>query len=162
MTSRSRHNSHEKYKQRITSLCNSYDRVIDLEEQAHNAKYLAVLISGYLEQAIKELLLHYTSLGSRSQISRYIEKTWPISRNMKTENIKVILNQFDSKWGDEFQVRFGDDEVKKGHINSIVEWRNSIAHGQEANTRGVTMVSVRNAFQTVGDLVSFIESKVTP
>jgi hypothetical protein len=151
MASRSRHNSHEKYKQRITSLCNSYDK----------AKYLAVLISGYLEQAIKELLLHYTSQGSRSQISRYIEKTWPISRNMKTENIKVILNQFDSNWGDEFQVRFGDNEVKKGHINSIVEWRNSIAHGQEANTHGVTIVSVRNAFQTVGDLVSFIESKVT-
>jgi hypothetical protein len=162
MASRPRHNSHDKYKQRITNLCNSYDKVKDPEEQAHNAKYLAVLVSGYLEQAIKELLLHYTSQGARSQISRYVEETWPISRNMKTENIKAILNQFDSEWGGGFEVWLGDDEIKKGHINSIVTWRNSIAHGQESNTHGVTLVSVRNAFSTVVDLVSFIEDKVKP
>jgi hypothetical protein len=129
--------------------------------QTHNAKYLAVLVSGYLEQAVKELLLHYTNQGTRSQISKYVEKTWPISRNMKVNSIETILNQFDSKWGDEFQAWLSEDDERKQHINSIVEWRNSIAHGQEANTRGVTLVTVNRAFSTIGGLVSLIETMVS-
>ncbi|BCE01280.1 HEPN domain-containing protein [Marinicellulosiphila megalodicopiae] len=160
--SRSRHQAHDKYRQRINQLFNTYEKVVDLEEQAHSAKYLAVLISGYLEQAIKELLLHYTSQGAMSQISNYVEQTWPISRNMKTQNIKMILSQFDEKWGDDFQCLFVNDEKKKGHINSIVEWRNSIAHGKEGNTLGVTIVSVKQAFKTIIELVTFVESKVKP
>jgi hypothetical protein len=161
MATSSRHNGHDKYKSRITNLFNSYSKVSDPEEQAHNAKYLAVLVSGYLEQAIKELLLQYASKGSRSQISKYIEKTWPISKNMKADNIETILSQFDSTWGNEFQAWLRLDELRKGHINSIVEWRNSIAHGQESNTTGVTLVSVRSAFSTIRDLVSFIDNLVS-
>jgi hypothetical protein len=160
MSRRSRHKGHDKYKSRITSLFDSYDKVSDPAEQAHNAKYLAVLVSGYLEQAIKELLLHYTSQGTRTQITTYIEKTWPISRNMKTENIETILNQFDSTWGDEFQTWLRKEDLRKGHINSIVEWRNSIAHGQESNATGVTLVSVRTAFATIVGLVTLIDTMV--
>jgi hypothetical protein len=160
MSRTSRHKGHDKYKSRITNLFDSYDKVSDPEDQAHNAKYLAVLVSGYLEQAVKEILLHYTSLGTRQQISKYIEKTWPISKNMNTENIEKILNQFDSKWSDEFKAWLRQEDRRKGHINSIVEWRNSIAHGQESNTTGVTLVSVRNAFSTVSGLVSLIDTMV--
>lgn len=162
MVRRSRHNGHDKYKSRITSLFKLYDKVVDPEEQAHNAKYLAVLVSGYLEQAIKELLLHYTAQGTRSQVSRYIEKTWPISKNMKADNIETILNQFDSVWGDEFNTWLRGEDQRKSHINSIVEWRNSIAHGRESNTTGVTLVSVRTAFTTIVSLVSLIENMVIP
>lgn len=161
MSSPSRHRSHDRYKSRITHLFKSYQES-DPESQSHNAKYLAVLVSGYLEQAVKEVLLHYASQGARPQISRYIEETWPISRNMKTENIEAILNQFSSSWGEEFQVWLSEKTQRKGHINSIVQWRNSIAHGQESNTTGVTLVSVCNAFSSISELVSFIENKVKP
>jgi hypothetical protein len=159
MKNRSRNRGHHQYKSRITHLFKFYEDS-EPESQAHNAKYLAVLVSGYLEQAVKELLLHYTSQGTRSQISKYVEKTWPISRNMKVENIETILNQFDLRWGDDFQAWLRDDDERKGHINSIVEWRNSIAHGQESNTHGVTLVSVGRAFSTIGGLVSLIETMV--
>ena len=160
MALRSRHNGHDQYKSRITHLFELYDEVSDPEDQAHNAKYLAVLVSGYLEQAVKELLLDYVSHGSRSQILRYIEQTWPTSRNMKADNIKDILNQFNPSWSDDFLAWLGQDEKRKSNINSIVRWRNGIAHGQESNTTGVTLVSVRNAFSTISDLVSLIETMV--
>lgn len=162
MKDRSHHRGHDKYKSRINGLFKTYEEENNIESQAHNAKYLAVLVSGYLEQAIKELLLHYSSQGARSQIARYIEKTWPISKNMNADNIKEILNQFNSEWSNEFLSWLEDKESRKAHINSIVRWRNSIAHGQESNTTGVTLVSVRNAFNTIVDLISFIESKVKP
>jgi hypothetical protein len=160
MPSRSRHEGHDKYKSRITHLFKLYAEDMNTETQADNAKYLAVLVSGYLEQAIKELLLYYVSQGTRSQISNYIEKTWPISKNMKAENIETILSQFDSSWADEFQSWLRKEDHRKGHINSIVIWRNSIAHGQESNTTGVTLVSVRKAFSTIVDLVSLIDTMV--
>lgn len=160
MSHRSRHKAHDKYKSRITNLLKSYEEDSDPDTQAHNAKYLAVLVSGYLEQAVKELMLHYSSQGARPQISRYIEETWPISRNMNTKNINDILGQFNSKWSDDFISWLEQDDNRKSNINSIVRWRNGIAHGQESNTTGVTLVSVRNAFSTISDLVIFINEKV--
>jgi HEPN superfamily RiboL-PSP-like protein len=160
MARSSRHSGHHRYKSRITSLFESFGEDSNPESQAHNAKYLAVLVSGYLEQAIKELLLHYASQGASSHISRYIEETWPISRNMSADNIKTILHQFNVIWSDEFSVWLEDGDNRKNNINSIVRWRNSIAHGQESNTTGVTLVSVRNAFVTVKELVSFIDLMV--
>lgn len=162
MSQRSRHRGHDKYKSRITSLFKLYNEDASPESQAHSAKYLAVLVSGYLEQAIKELPLHYASQGARPQISRYIEETWPISKNMNADNIKTMLNQFNVTWSEDFSTWLDVEETRKNHINSIVRWRNSIAHGQESNTTGVTLVSVRNAFTTIVDLVSFIENKVNP
>lgn len=160
MARNSRHNSHDRYRSRITSLLQSYGADSNPESQAHNAKYLAVLVSGYLEQAIKELLLHYASQGTRSQISRYIEETWPTSRNMSADNIRKILNQFNTGWSQELSVWLEEGDNRKNDINSIVRWRNSIAHGQESNTTGVTLVSVRTAFSTIKDLVSFVEEMV--
>jgi hypothetical protein len=79
---------------------------------------------------------------------------------MKVESIQNILNQFDSEWGDEFHSWLTKDDKRKAHINSIVEWRNSIAHGQESNTTGVTLVSVNSAFTTIVNLVNLIENMV--
>jgi hypothetical protein len=160
MSPRSRHKGHDKYKSRIVNLLESSDKDNNPESQAHSAKYLAVLVSGYLEQAIKELLLHYSSQGSRQQISRYIEETWPVSKNMTTVNIHTILYQFNKAWGDDFDDWLKQHEERKGHINAIVSWRNSISHGQESNTTGVTLVSVRAAFSSIKDLVSFIDTMV--
>ncbi|MDO6748051.1 HEPN domain-containing protein [Gilvimarinus sp. 1_MG-2023] len=160
MTSRARHQSYRRYKSRIDNLFRIYseERNPDPEALSHNAKYLAVLTSGYLEQAIKELLLHYASKGANQKILRYVEVTWPISRNMTTENIKIILSSFNSQWGEDFEGWLLSKDERKGHINSIVKWRNGIAHGQESNTTGVTMVSVKTAFDSVEGLVEYIES----
>ncbi|GAA61479.1 hypothetical protein P20652_3358 [Pseudoalteromonas sp. BSi20652] len=145
---------------RINSLFDSYNEDNNPESQAHSAKYLAVLVSGYLEQAIKEVLLNYSSLGSRPQIAKYIESTWPISRNMSADNINNILSHFNTHWSEKFSDWLKDDIIRKSHINSIVQWRNSIAHGQESNTTGVTLVSVRDSFITIKELVKFIEETV--
>lgn len=158
---RARNRGHHQYKSRINHLFSFFEES-DPEHQAHNAKYLAVLVSGYLEQAIKELLLRYASQGARPQIYRYIEETWPISRNMNTSNIDELLRQFNSSWSELFIEWLEEKEDRKNNINSVVRWRNGIAHGQESNTTGVTLVSVKNAFSTVSDLVSFVENVALP
>lgn len=162
MSTKNRHNSHDKYRARIDNLLKSYTAEDSSpESQAHNAKYLAVLVSGYLEQAIKELILDYVSKGSRNHISKYVEETWPKSKNMNTKNIEEIFNRFNSTWAEEFSNWLIIKENRKEDINSIVKWRNSIAHGQESKTNGVTLHSVRGKFTTIRELVSFIDRMVS-
>ena len=166
-----RHQGHDKYKTRINHLFELYADDSNTETQADNAKYLAVLVSGYLEQAIKEILLQYATLISAPPVSNYIKETWPTSKNMNAANIKSILEQFNKKWADEFsdwlevtnnKETNGDrkkrrnrviKEDRKGDINLLVSWRNYIAHGQESKTTGVTLVSVKEKFVTVRNLV---------
>ena len=161
MPSNVRNRGYHQYQSRINHLFKFFDDN-EPEHQAHNAKYLAVLVSGYLEQAVKELLLKYASQGTRPQIYKYVEETWPISRNMNTSNIDELLRQFNSVWSEQFLSWLNQREDRKNNINSVVRWRNGIAHGQESNTTGVTLVSVKNAFSTVSELILFIESIVQP
>ena len=164
--SRQRQPEHDKYKKRISDLFEIYKRDKDredsnIESESHNAKYLAVLVSGYLEQAIKELLLGYAFKESKQEVSRYIEKTWPKSKNMKTGPISEILGYFKQSWSEKFNNWLKQEESRKDNINSIVQWRNSIAHGEESNTTGVTLNSVRLKFETAKELVLFIEGMVS-
>ncbi|TMO72594.1 HEPN domain-containing protein [Pseudoalteromonas aurantia] len=180
MAKRTRHQGHDKYKTRIKHLFSIYSENPNTETQAEDAKYLAVLVSGYLEQAIKEVLLEYSSSTSAPNVSKYIKDSWPTSRNMNVENIKNILKQFNEEWADKFSdwlvehnglngCEQGSTKRKsvkkadrKSDVNTIVSWRNYIAHGQESKTTNVTLVSVKEKFNTINELVAFIEGLVKP
>lgn len=150
----------ERIKSRISSLLDELNKKnkegsIDPLTQSHFAKYIAVLVSGHLEQSIKEILLDYAKTRSNPVVQNYITKSWPISRNMNSENILIILQQFDENWKlkiDEWLA----DEQRKATINSLVSWRNGIAHGDEANTTGITLNSVRNSFKTTCGLIDYL------
>ena len=129
----------------------------ELEVQAHWAKYTCVLISGFIEQAIKEIILEHASATAAPRIRRYVEGTWPSSRNMKCDAISEILINFDETWSRKFSFWIGEGERKK-EINEIIKWRNDIAHGKEANTNNVTIGSVRTKFEIACELVDFLES----
>ena len=151
-----------RYRQRIKALLAREVGVgggfaAEIEVQAHWAKYNCVLISGYLEQAIKEILLGHVSASSPRRVVRYVETGWPSSKNMSVEAITKILNQFDQRWGERFEAWTRESERKK-EVNEIIKWRNDIAHGNEANTNNVTKASVAQKFKVACDLVDFVES----
>lgn len=154
-----------RYRQRITELLKKNvgtadDFTLELELQAHWAKYNCVLISGYLEQSIKEILLEHVTANSQTRVRRYVETGWPNSKNMKADAIREILDQFDPGWGEKFDSWVKADERKK-EVNEIIKWRNDIAHGNEANTNNVTRGSVANKFKVACELVDFVEGLPT-
>lgn len=154
-----------RYRHRIAELLKkdvgtAGDFAFELEVQAHWAKYNCVLISGYLEQAIKEILLEHVTANSQTRVRRYVETGWPNSKNMKADAIREILDQFDTTWGEKFDVWIKEDERKK-EVNEIIKWRNDIAHGSEANTNNVTRGSVASKFKVACELVDFVEGLPT-
>jgi hypothetical protein len=164
MSYNTRHDDYKKHESRLEDLINTYKKDTDLstDMMSNISKYIAVLVSGYLEQAIKEIFIKYALAGARPQVSNYIQKSWPTSKNMHTRNIADILQQFDTTWEVAFLAWLEQDETRKKDINSIVQWRNSIAHGNETHTLGVTINSVYDAFKTIQSLVLFIEQTVDP
>ncbi|MFC7380088.1 HEPN domain-containing protein [Brevundimonas sp. GCM10030266] len=129
----------------------------DLERQAHWAKYISVLTSGYLEQSLKEVLLDHSSRTASPRVARYVEQSWSNSRNMNTEAICTLLGRFDGNWRASFEAWLIEDEKRKGCINAVVDSRNKIAHGEESNTTGVTMHTVSERFQCACGLVDLVE-----
>jgi len=124
------------------------------------AKYLCVLASGYLEQSIKEILIDYATRSAQPQIVRYIDKSWSNSKNMKWNIIVKVLDQCSVDWGKNMKIWFDADESRKSHINSLVSWRNDIAHGNDANTTGVTMYSVGEGWKTAKKTIQKVEEIV--
>jgi hypothetical protein len=132
----------------------------DPEEQADWAKYLSVLVSGYLEQALKEILFEFAAMHDANRLQQYIAGTWPESRNMKTSNIKEILNHFDQSWATRFDEWIAAGDQYKSELNSLIASRNDIAHGKEANTTNVTLRSIRNRLRIALELVVFLEDLI--
>ena len=128
----------------------------ETEVEAHWAKYICVLISGFIERAIKEILLEHAHKHANIQVYKYIEDTWPKSTNMKCDVIARVLGQFDKEWQTGFEKWLNGSERKK-EINEIVKWRNAIAHGKEEDTNNVTLASVASKFKIACDLIDFIE-----
>lgn len=155
-----------KYRLRIESILKSppkaeHELIGEMQTQAHWAKYVCVLVSGYLEQSVKEILLAHSAGKSAPRVSRYVERSWPISRNMSCANILEILNHFDEDWASKFDKWLKDEEERKGAINNLVSWRNNIAHGNEANTTGVTINSVTRSFKHACALVDLLDDLAT-
>lgn len=146
------------YRDRLEALAQKTPEEPD--EQADWAKYLSVLVSGYLEQALKEILMEFADQHDANRLQSYIEATWPESRNMKTANIKEILNNFDHSWGAEFDQWVAAGDQYKSEINSLIASRNYIAHGKEANTTNVTLPSTRKRLRIALELVEFLEGLV--
>lgn len=132
--------------------------ISEFEANAHWAKYVCVLVSGYIEQSVKEVLLEHSAKSAAPRVSSYVEKTWPVSKNMACSAIFEVLGHFDTRWSEKFTAWVDEKEERKKEINEIVAWRNSIAHGKESSTNNVTIGSVSTKFKSACELVDFLEA----
>ncbi len=103
----------------------------DFELQAQLARYMCVLCSGLIEQAVISILETYTRSKSHPRVASYVDGQLARFRNAKFEDILVLLSHFDPLWREHVQSTTAS-EVKDA-IDSIVNNRNQIAHGRQAN-----------------------------
>lgn len=156
----------EIYKRRIENLLkNPPSTKIEgpgsMELDSHWAKYTCVLVSGYMEKSVKEILMSYAQGKSENRVSHYVEKSWPNSMNMNTKNIVSVVEKFDVDWKREVISWLGSGLDSNGSIiDSIVKMRNNIAHGDEKKTTGVTMNSVTTQFEIAKKLIAKLETLV--
>lgn len=138
-------------KQKIDALFNLISSAEDEELQSHWAKYLCVLISGYLENAMRIALTEYVSSRAHPNISQYINKNVQKLTNLNSQKIGDLLNSFNDEWKSNFLSMITDEEREA--INTIVTNRHNIAHGRDV---GLTISSVKTYYERVIHAVEII------
>lgn len=130
----------------------------DSELLSDFARYLCVLVSGFLEQAVVELLIEYARRHSNKQIQRHIDRTLrrKIS-NLNSQKLVQLLGAFDQEWSESLK-RFLIDEPKDA-VDSVINLRNAIAHGRPV---GLTMTRIQKYYDHVKNVVDQISRICLP
>ena len=132
----------------------------ETEIHAHWAKYICVLISGFIEQAVKEILDDQFFEHCDRKIYNYINATWPRSRNMRCEIFQGTLENIDSSWSEKFKEWLEKDLQRKMEINDVIRSRNYIAHGEDFKATNVTLDSVKKKFEVACEVIDFLEELI--
>jgi hypothetical protein len=118
-----------RYRQRLDVLFSRLGHVSDLELQAHWARYLCVLTSGFLEVAVKALLSQYCRGKSSPIIANFVDKRLDDFQSAKMASICNLVRQFNPSWADELELNTAGE--LKDAVDSIVANRHHIAHGRD-------------------------------
>lgn len=124
---------------------------MDLELQSDMARYLCVLISGYLEQAIIELLLEHTRQRAQPSVLKHVEQRLRRFANAKAQKIFDLVGGFDNDWRVDLE-SFVVDE-RRDAVDSVVDLKNTIAHGQSVN---VTLSRARRYYEQAKEVIARI------
>src|SRR5690349_4036670 len=96
----------------------------DSETQADFARYLCVLVSGYIEKAVAELVLEHSRRHGGPTLQRYVESNTRRFTNANCQRLKDLLGRFNPDW------RLRLDEVLvdefKDAVDSLVALRHEI------------------------------------
>ena len=102
--------------------------------QSHWARYVCVLTSGYVENAVRDVYGSYIRKNSCSEaVIRYATKQLEGIQNPRPERLIKIAATFDPSWGRALEA-YLDQEYRSDAINSIMSHRHLIAHGRSSTS----------------------------
>lgn len=124
----------------------------NFELQSHWARYLCVLVSGFLEKSIHVILTEIAQQQSAPNIANYVGNKVRDLQNPKMEKILELLGYFNSDWSQ--RVRQATDGEIREAVDSIVNNRNQIAHGESV---GISFLRVSEYYNKVITAIDIIE-----
>jgi hypothetical protein len=130
---------------------------LDAEPLSDLARYLCVLVSGFLEQAVIELLLEHIRGRSSASVQQYAERQLRRVTNLKAQRLIDLFGSFDPNWQSDLEQYLVDEN--KDAVNTVVDLRNTIAHGRSAP---VTMSRVRKYSEAVNRVVDHLADLCLP
>jgi hypothetical protein len=131
-------------KQRLAALMTTIDGAgLGAELISHYSRYLCVLVSGYAEQSVKELVAEYCRKKANNEIQQYVSRQMRLLRNIDLDKLKRLVESFNVEWWRELETLRADELEAFGSVAAV---RNNISHGGDA---GMTMGTVRQYFQQI-------------
>ncbi len=124
----------------------------DPQLQSDFAKYLCVLVSGYIETAISQLLQEHARRAGARTLQNFVENKTRRITNANADKIAQLMGSFDPKWREEIRAYLNGE--RSHAINSIIGNRHQIAHGRDS---GITYASVHLWYQQANQLVDRVE-----
>lgn len=129
----------------------------DLELQADLAKYLCILVAGYIEKSFSEIVLEHARRCGAPSLQNFVEQNTSKFTNANASKIIQFLGAFDSDWRLKIEYHLKDE--KKDAVDSIYGLRNNIAHGVSV---GLTYIRMKDYYTKIKDLVLFAQNLCIP
>jgi hypothetical protein len=126
----------------------------DLEVQSDFARYLCVLVSGYVETVVAQIAVEHCEKRAQPSVSNYAGAQLTRLQNVNSARLLQLMGFFDSSWGKEFEMFI--DGKRKEALDSVVALRNEIAHEKHV---GVTYVRICEYYSSIKEIVQFAEHK---
>ena len=120
------------------------------------AKYLCIVVSGFLETSVREIYDDYAQNKAHRNVSGYVSKQLRRFHNPKMNNILALAESFCPRWKEEMERVVGTEIVDA--VNSVVNIRNNIAHGVNV---GITLGRIKEYYVKVVELITLIERQCT-
>ena len=141
-----------RFEQRLKSLFDKASTLSDdLELQAHFARYLCVLVSGYLEIAIAEVYSEYAERKGHPNLATYVNRQMNRFQNPNMTKILGLVRDFNPAWAEALQV-LTQGEIKDS-VDSVVANRHKIAHGESV---GVSLAYARQYYRGAVQLIDLL------
>jgi hypothetical protein len=125
----------------------------DIEMRSHWARYLCVLSAGFVENGVKEVLTTYAEGAAGRPIANYAAFHLRQIQNPKTYRLLDIAGTFRPDWRDKLEA-FVDVDGRREAIDSIMQNRHQVAHGQQSS---VTLVRVKEYLTKAVAVISYLE-----
>ena len=141
--------------QRVNALITKTDLACggDIELQSHWAKYLCLVCTGVLENAIEEIFGAYATQQTGPAVARYVRITLAKVQNPNKEKFIQIAQSFKVEWGRELEL-FISEEGRQEALQSLIGNRNNIAHGENSN---ITIAQIKEYLAKSVDVLEHIE-----
>ena len=100
----------------------------EIELRADFARHLCVLVSGFIDQTIKNYTIEYVRKRSSETVTNHVSQSIINLTNLKAEKLKNHLLSFDSRWESDLEQLIADE--RRAAVDSVVSLRHGIAHGK--------------------------------
>ena len=124
------------------------------EPLAHWTRYLCVLVSGWLETSVCDIIGDYTQKRSSGYVSHYVSQQLDKFWDPSMDKILALTCDFSPEW-----MKMLEEATKgeiKAAINSIVSQRNLIAHGESSS---ISYEQLKKYYQKAIEGIQILESQ---
>lgn len=142
-----------KYKMRLDHLFGIGATEPDIEKKSHWARYLCVLVSGYIAVAVREIFIQYTDKCTSPNVASYVRAKLRRSVNPNMKIIIGLANSFSRDWGQSIETQI--TEKQKDAIDSINAIRNLIAHGSDT---GITYIGIKGYYEDAIKVIVLVKN----
>src|SRR5207247_931315 len=95
---------------------------LDPELQSDLARYLCILVSGFFEKAVIELLVTYARGAGSPALRSHVQVTLERLTNVNKKRLLDVVGSFDAGWRAEYDAFVADE--REAALNSVVALRN--------------------------------------
>jgi hypothetical protein len=124
--------------------------------QVHLTHYLCVRVCGFLERSIRQIYYEHARRRSAATIATFVSKRLARLPNPKSTALCQLAGQFSPVWATDLEAFLGEE--RKDAVDSIVNNRNNIAHG---NSVTFGLASLRDWYKGVLEVVEFLEQQTS-